>query len=793
MKNSFRNTAVLAAAFLTSTAWAAGTPGEIGNEFVAVRAADGTFTIADRVSGKVFVRDGKLDGVSPNAPVREEAASDTVFGSGRRLALTRDDGGEARLEVFPGLPFVLVRQTVKNAGDGVLDIRKYRPASFVVDLGRPASEITTMGTAGLMPPDKNPGSYLFLTAAAPATREGVVAGWLTHERGDGVLFSSVDRQSQAVGFSAQIDYGHLRLAPGASETLETLVVGHFADARVGQEKFGDALKAQHHITLKPQMTGYCTWYSEVGGLTDPKNGAGALNEKDIVKLADFTKKELAPFGFSFIQIDDEWQDGATHPDGTRINGPRRGFMRHKPDGSYPSGMAVTAKNLDERGFTAGLWFLPFAANHQDKDFPKEWFMQRRDGMPYETTWGGTSLDTTRPEVQDYLKNLAKTIHGWGYNYFKMDGMWTGACAEQVYVNDGYTDDDLGNNKPFFKKDTTNIEALRSGLKTLREGAGPEVFFSGCCASQSMRSLGGVIGLVDSMRIGPDNGLEWQDWKNETMHFEGGGVITGPIRANRLYFLNGRVWWNDPDPAYVRPAVKLEHARLLASWIAVSGGFNLNSDWLPGLPAERLDILKRCMPSHSEQARPVDYFENPMPAIWLLQKSAPPAKNILGLYNWDSETKSIAYDCAKAGLKPGVTYHAFDFWGNKPLPDFKDSFAFELPKESCLIVAAHEANDHPVLVSTSRHVTQGIIDVVSSIFLDGALTGVSKVVANDPYELRIAGLKDGKGWTFDKALIHENDATAGVKIEALAQTEDGWLRVKITSPISGEVKWSVAFK
>ena len=58
-----------------------------------------------------------------------------------------------------------------------------------------------------------------------------------------------------------------------------------------------------------------------------------------------------------------------------------------------------------------------------------------------------------------------------------------------------------------------------------------------------------------------------------MHFEGGGIITGPIRGNRLYFLHGRVWWNDPDPSYVRPAVKLNHAQLLASWVAVSGMFN----------------------------------------------------------------------------------------------------------------------------------------------------------------------------------------------------------------------------
>ncbi len=757
---------------------------------VSYDAPSGSFSATDRVTGRRFVNQGWLDRVEPNSPAVVKETSDPVFGSGSQLVIAHAGAGETRLELYPGLPFMVVREILANAGDEELDVRHAVPTSFSLDLGKPAAELVTMGTAGLKQVAKNPGSYLFLTLADAATREGVVAGWLTHERGDGVLFSNTGK-SGAAEFKAQIDYGHLRIAAGKSEAMETLLIGHFADARLGQELFADALKRQYHIQLHPQVNGYCTWYSEVGGLTDPKRGAGALNEKDIVTLADFTAKELKPYGFSFIQIDDEWQDGATNPDGSRINGPRRGFTRHRPDGPYPSGMAATAKNLTDRGLTAGIWFLPFAANHQDKDFPREWFMQRRDGMPYETTWGGTSLDVTRPEVQDYLRRLAGTIRGWGIRYFKMDGLWTGACAEQVYVNDGYIDDDLGNNKPFHDPGVTNIQALRLGLKTLREGAGPDVFFSGCNTSQNMRSLGAVIGLVDSMRIGPDNGFEWQDWRKETMHFEGGGIITGPIRANRLYFLHGRVWWNDPDPAYVRPAVKLEHARLLASWVAVAGQFNLNSDWLPGLPAERLEILKRCMPSHAAQARPVDYFDTPMPSMWLLTDASQAVRrDVLGLYNWDSTDKSLACDAAKAGLKAGTTYHAFDFWANASLSDFADRFEFSVPKESCRIIAVREAEDHPVLVSTSRHVTQGIVDVVDEKWSDSTLSATSKVVGGDAYELRIAGVKED--WKSVSASVSADDQAAGVNILPM-ESGSGWLYLKILSKESREVKWAVGFE
>ena len=69
-------------------------------------------------------------------------------------------------------------------------------------------------------------------------------------------------------------------------------------------------------------------------------------------------------------------------------------------------------------------------------------------------------------------------------------------------------------------DKTNIEAFRSGLKLVREAAGKDVFLLGCCASQNMRSYGGAFGLVDAMRVGPDNG--------------GGKLEIGPHRpADRL--------------------------------------------------------------------------------------------------------------------------------------------------------------------------------------------------------------------------------------------------------------------
>ncbi len=188
--------------------------------------------------------------------------------------------------------------------------------------------------------------------------------------------------------------------------LETLMIGIFDDARLGQEQFADAMAKHYKIKLHPQVNGYCTWYS------DKHSGAG--DEKSIVELAEFAAKELQPFGFSFVQIDDQWQDGGSY------NGPCRGFDRVNPEGPYPHGMKPVAEMFKELGLTAGIWFMPFARNHQDPEYKhrQDWFVKRENGKPYETTWGGTSLDLTKPEVKAYVADTRQDDPRLGLQLFQ---------------------------------------------------------------------------------------------------------------------------------------------------------------------------------------------------------------------------------------------------------------------------------------------------------------------------------------------------------------------------------------
>ena len=714
---------------------------------------------------------------SATGTVRKGKTIHPVFGEGNSLIFPITDGGSISFTLFPSQPFLFVNQSIKNAGVTEVDIQKLNPVSFSIDLGKPATELKTLGTGGLLSPDKNPGSYVFLTTADPATRNGVVTGWLTNEKGSGVVFSDII--NNMVEVKAQIDYGHFRLPAGKSEATETLLIGYFDDARLGEEQFADALAKQQNIKLKTRSAVYCTWYSE-------KNG-GAGSESSSIELAKFISAKLKPYGLGVLQIDDQWQAGGQY------NGPHRGFDRADPKGGYPNGMTTTINNIKKEGLTAGIWWMPFARNHQDPEYKERqhWFAYRPNGKPFETPWGGTSLDLTLPEVQDHIAYVAKTLRNWGFGYFKMDALWTGTVTVQVYINDGYKNDSIGNCKPLYNPLITQIEAFRDGLKLIRKTTDNEVFLSGCCVSQNMRTFGASIGLVDAMRIGPD------------FNHDGQSIRTGAIRASRLYFLNGRVWWNDPDPSMLREGSQstadhaasgigsLTRARLLPSFVALSGQFFLSSDWLPDLPMDRIEIMKRCMAPHFGTARPVDAFDKTLPSIWTASdKKSGTERHVIGLFNWETASQNIGCSLKWAGLQENTVYHAFDFWENKPLPDISGAVSEGLSAESCRIIALRARTDHPVIVSTSQHVTQGMIDLLKEEWKSGTLSGTSKLIGGDDYELRIAGLKDGGDWKFGKAIIvgNSDDATIGV----LPQIEKGWLRIVIKSANSRIIKWQLKF-
>jgi hypothetical protein len=726
------------------------------------------------------------DAVLSAGPLAEAAKSvvskpvdSPVWGPGQSIEIVYESGDRGRFMLFGDLPFVLYQPILVNTTAQERRVAKVDGMQFPTTLDNAADNLQTMSTAGLTPASKNPGGYMFLTVADPQTRSGVVAAWLTTERGSGVVRSSGGKG--AITLAPQIDYGDLRIAPNQTVEAEIVAIGQFDDVRLGLEHYASAVARQYDIKLRPLPGVYCTWYH-----------AKSSDEQRLTQNASFAQEHLKSYGLNVMQIDDRWQGDAskTKLNGEKYNGPMKNFSGVGPENYFPSGMKEMADTLREKGFAPGLWFMPFAGTYNDPFFAdkQDLFFKDDEGKPYDVFWGGTGIDMTNPRSQEYLRqNIRRFAKEWGYEYFKMDGLYTGLGVRTMYPSSKYRPDNLGEVQRH-NPQVTAVESYRNAMRIIREEAGDNVFFLGCNVAQNMRTLGASFGTVDAMRVGPDNGTNWDHWKTEGKL--PGTHKVGPIFSGRVYFLHGRVWYNDPDPIYVRELVPLNQARAIASWVAISGQLHNTSEDYYNLPADRIEIIRRTLASHgSLNARPVDYLENEPAQIWLLtEKISGRNHHVVGLFNWDAkEELKIEYPMRRMGLDAAASYCGFDFWENQFIAPFNEVLSLKLEPSSSRIIALRQVANHPQVVSTSRHVTQGIVDLSAEQWNPDTrtLTGTSAVVGNDPYELRIVS---PAGFSTENASLVK--APEGAEI-SLKQEEAG-LRVTIRSPQNANIEWAVKF-
>ena len=682
--------------------------------------------------------------------------------------IVRPDGDVDLIETNAEAPFTTYRRELRNPGT---TNREVKVVEFIreVPLTGPAQEWRTLGVDGLKGAELSASSYLFLGIARPDASAGTVAGWITQERGSGSVHSQAT--DEGVTITGRLEFGRLRIKPGQSVITDAFVVGHFADARVGLETYADTIAKVNRIKLPKIPNGYCTWYSSPHG--------GASDEKALAELGTFCAKELTKYGFDTVLVDDQWQGPAVTKGGLMGSGPTGNYTRHNPNGPYPSGMKANADMLAGNGLRPGLWFTPFSWDPRDPLFKEhqDWFVKKTDGSLYEVLWAGWCLDMTHPEARAFLTDSVRRIsQEWGYRYLKPDAMWCGLAAKCTYPGTAYVDEQFGD-AVFHDSSMTGIEAYRTGIRTMRAAASPGTYIAACNVAQNFRSMGGAMGLVDAMRIGPDTGADW------------GAILPNFHLGTRLYFLHNRVWHNDPDCLMVRAPLTLTQARSFASWIAVSGSLNLVSEWLPGLPAERLDCIKRSMPNTGLAARPLDLFANMPARAWHLTDGQ---RHLAGLFNWDAgKPATVNVKLEALGLKTaGASFIGLDYWSGAVVPIREGVVSAELPPSGCSIIAVAKLSDRPQLLGTSRHITQCFVDVGADRWNNDTLSGACKLIGGDATELRITPSATQGTWKALAAEVSQADREAGVTV-ALKE-EPGLLRVTLSTPTNREVQWSVRF-
>lgn len=676
--------------------------------------------------------------------------------------------GDNRVVVSEGSSFVLVRRDPRGLQ---APRNRVEALALKLDLGVAPETIKGIGSGGLFTLPQNPGQHVFTALANPATGAGVVAGLARIDAASGTLFTKADKSQ--VTLTLRNDYGSA--VPTELEPFggDWWAVGVFDDVRHGLEEYASEFARVNRIKLPPVPVGYMSWYSGHGG---------ALSEKRAVELAEYLADTYKEYGYGFVQIDDSWQNGAAR------NGPRKDFSKVLPSGPYPNGMKPVADKIRALGLTPGLWLLPFGIDHKDPELAAyaPFVAKKAAGEPYEVDWGGTTLDLTRPEAIAYVKSMVdRIVNEWGYTYLKIDGMWVALGVKFSYPPRSYSEDNYG--EAFLAdKSKSNMQAARAGLRAVREAAGSETFILGCCAPQNERSLGMCMGLVDAMRVGPDS---CETWSGNALT----SLIAGVRASASVYFMNGRVWWLDPDGIYLREKMPINEIECFAGWVALTGMLNNQSDWPPDCKPDRVELLKRTMPAHQlTSVRPVDFLENDPARVWVLTYDVSGKRHtVVGLFNWTDGELEIGATAAQLGLKAGGAYAGYEFWSNRLIEPFHGELKQRVPARSARIIAVREAGQGPAVLSTSRHITQGAVDLLEEEWdvARKSLSGASRVVGNDPYEVRVlTSSKERKAVAAD---VSAENRKAGVTV-SFAQEAD-LVRVRILSPTNGIVRWALRFE
>lgn len=538
------------------------------------------------------------------------------------------------------------------------------------------------------------------------------------------------------------------LAQGSFDPVKDLVALKNGD--VVSNYYRDALGVKFYQPLDKSRfplppSGWCSWYYYYN----------RINETEVKRNAEWVAANLKDYGAQYVQIDDGWQGGngpVGWRDWTTVN-----------HGHFPDGMATLAADIKSLGLLPGLWLAPHGqSNPQVVSNHPNVFLLKPDGTSASDTWEGRFLlDPTTPETQVYLHDLFAKLVGWGYDYFKIDG--------QPIVVDEY-----GRRKQFLKNPSDDAAGLyRKTLDTIRATIGPDRYLLGCWGIP----LEGT-GIMNGSRTGGDVVLGW------------GGFQVALRPTMEYYYLHNIVWYCDPDVMLVRPPLTLDQARVWATLEGLTGQALMSSDRLGDLSEDRVDLLHRVYPA--TDIRPLDLFPTDRnKRIWDLKISHLGRNyDVVGVFNFDNDrAESMLLKWQELGLTDNQPIHVFDFWNGEYLGEWSAGMAVAVAPTSCRVLTLLPDDGRIQLISTSRHITQGWVDLVTlnQNAATDTFDGTSKVIKNDPYELRFV-FPRGTNYVVKSAV-----ARAGFrKLPVNIFNHQGWAAVRMTSPKTREIKWEVRF-
>lgn len=484
--------------------------------------------------------------------------------------------------------------------------------------------------------------------------------------------------------------------------------------------------------------GFMTWYAV-------KFDA---SEKSVLENAAVQAEKLKDYGADTIWVDWEWYHTGFDHFETDCD------TLHPLPSAYPNGMRPVSDKIRELGFTPAIWI---GATHEVR--MTDYLREHPDALLAEhMSWCGPYFfDLTN---KDYLENYIPRVFNmltkeWGYDAIKWD-----CLPKTLDILDMYHD-------RFADPTQSSEKALRAVIQKARDTVGEEVYMLSC-SGEGIRDTTMYGDIFDAARIGADI-FSWRDFRLNCVD-----------RLFLLYPYHNVTQLCDPDNVVVREEFNtMDQARSRASLVALAGTPLTFGDDLRELPEERMEILQRIVPSmdvHTEDFETAE-AKGDFVLLDLNLSAAGESYKVIDLFNMAERPNERILSMEEIELEPEEDYLVYDFWRQQFLGRVKNNLKLDFRPHESRVLAVRPVTGRPQVVSTSRHVSQGAVDILKCTWNEADLTlsGTSSVVKNDPYRV-----------TFY--------APDGYRpMEDAEKINDGGYVLTIRPEKTGEIEWKVAFE
>jgi alpha-galactosidase len=500
---------------------------------------------------------------------------------------------------------------------------------------------------------------------------------------------------------------------------------------------------------KRSVVGWCSWFAYFD----------SIDERSVRTTADVLAEKLKPYGLTYLQIDDGYEQQP-------IGIPSHWLV---PNEKFPQGLAKLASYIASKGLTPGIWtnvaFADSAAAFSNRKF----FVRDDGDVPATGNWVGYPLDGSNPgAIGAYVTPVYEKFREDGWKYFKLDAL-RHLKYEGYNAHAGY----------FGRMKADRNEALRNVVREVRRNIGNN-FLLACWGIRPE-----LTGLVDGCRIGSDgysyaglaqfNSFNNIVWRNDPDH-----IVLSDKEAYRsctATSLTGSLFMLTDKPEVYRTSPLTEAARRSMPVLFTLPGQVYDVD-----PSRSSRLALSDIELSGSGPRPFDASSSTTTGLFSLEVTKP-YEHWLVLGRLDERDSRIPLK--DLGLDEEKEYAVFEFWKK----EFKGVIRKELlpgPIDSvyhCQVFCIREAQPHPQLLATNRHISCGALEVGDLTWKDNTLRGSGEIVPNEPYILYIH--ETGK---FTDPAVTVSDG------ELLSSSKEGEMRiVKMVSKGSGNVGWELRYR